>query len=408
MKKKQRKPASPAKKAARDVRKAIPVKPVRTADELGAYRQGPARVGAADAGLGIALAAAGDAPRLTAEQVALREASDYVRRFLERREEAGRLVGAMVAFRQAYAVAYRELQGLFAAEKEPPHPLAEDLVVGAAMYEASKPFSEHTLMRGVVETVLPWLADVVDRHAAADAEEEVESRLAADLERRRRAVPLGFKHSPEQEGDGLGRDRALVLVGWRNAVLYVLDRMTSAALGAGGGRAHTVVRFMESPPEAGDQHRRLIRLGASAWKGCANTGKALARAMGEHVADKLSYQPDLLVFDNLAACYTAGFIGRPDGANAGDAHKAVFRWCKEAGCAMVGAVPVADRGEVDVRQPEFEQLRTFTYLRPVGVVEEGDAYHIKVGHCVAYTDVPRDVLDRYAPSGLITPEGAIQ
>jgi len=106
--------------------------------------------------------------------------------------------------------------------------------------------------------------------------------------------------------------------------------------------------------------------------------EGLRRQRPGHVADRLSCQPDLLVVDNLAPAYTKGFIGRAPEASAGDAHKRIRKWCDNAGCALLGGVPLED-GDFDIRAPQFEQLRTFTDLVPVTATREGDGYRIVVG-----------------------------
>lgn len=344
------------------------------------------------------------APNTTEEQRAVSLASKDAGRLMEK-ESFRRLSGAMIAFRQCYAVAYQELQRLL--EKEEVHPMTEDVLIGAAMYEASKPFDENRLMHGIADVVLPWLADVVDRHIEVEQSEIMKAKIEAEEARKSRPVPIGFKHTLEQETPTLSRDRPLVLVGWSKALLWLIDQLTNNVLVAKDDQLYTVVRFMETPPKSSDQHRRLIRLGRSAWAGCADSQNAMARCMGEYVADKLSAQPDLLIVDNLAACYTKGFVGRPDAASAGDANKILSRWCKLAGCAMIGCVPHDSSEPLDIRSGEYEQLKTFTNLRHVTLADSGDdtLYRIVVGNQAAVFDVPKDTINSYGTGGIILPPG---
>lgn len=346
-------------------------------------------------------------PDMTEEQRAVSQASKDAARLMAK-EEYRRLSGAMIAFRQSYAVAYRELQRLMEKE-EGLHPMTEDVIIGAAMYEASKPFDENRLMQGVVDVVLPWLADVVDTHIEVEAGEQLKAKIEAEEARKARPVPIGLKHTQEQDAPGLDRDRPLVLVGWGKALLWLIDQICNNVLIAKEGQLYTVIRFMETPPKSADQHRRLIRLGRSAWAGCADSQNALARCMGEYVADKLSYQPDLLIADNLAPCYTKGFIGRPDAASAGDANKTLSKWCKQAGAALIGCVPTETPEVPDIRGGEFEQLRTFTNLRAVTLADAGDdsMYRIVVGNQAAVFDVPKDTINGYGTGGIILPPGVV-
>lgn len=293
---------------------------------------------------------------------------------------------AMIAFRQGYAVAYRELQTLLAAEPAGAVPeMTESLLVDSAAWEASKPFSEHTLMRGMIETVLPWMATAVDAHSARDERAIRQEREEDEQARRVRPVPIGLDwvglpgglESGDAGGPELGRDRGLVLAGWKPALLWLADRATAAALA--GTPAATVVRFFAAAPHR-EASRHLVRLARKQWEGCCNDNNGLARAMGRHAYQQLPAPPDLLVCDDMAAAYTRSYLGRPTGATAGDAHKKFSRWCGEAGCAFLGLVPRDDREPFEVRTPEFEQLRTFAHLRRVDVADDGDGnYLISIG-----------------------------
>lgn len=348
-------------------------------------------------------------PDATEEQRNLIAAAEAAEPLLKK-PEIKRLMGSMVAFRQAYAVAYRELQEILAKEGEGLHPMVEDLIVQSAMYESSKPFSEHVLMDGMVNTVLPWIADVIDAHTALDAEAERKAKIEAEEERTKTPIPIGFKHAPQQEEAVLERDRSLVLVGWQSAVLWLLDQIMTHVLLA-KKPAFTIIRFMEfAPKTVGDQ--RLIRLPQSKWEGCCNSNKELARVMGSHVADQLTYQPDLVMCDNMPKAYTKGFFGRPGGASAGDANKHFSDWCKKAHCAFIGCVPLDTQEPPDLKAGEYEQLRTFSHLRTVTVQETGenladDHVRIAVSDGVAVFDVPKQQLEHYGKPAIIVPGGGV-
>lgn len=335
----------------------------------------------------------------TPERVAVRSAADASRHLLARPEWAA-VVKSMVTFRRAYAVAYRELQELVADERAAGSGAArllpdmlEDFLIQYAMYQASKPFSEHTLMRDVVE-VFRWLATLVDRHNEADASEQVEAVQRADKERRSGAISIGFRHTQYQDvGDALGRERSLVLVGWRPAVRWLLTKACVTA----ATEDCMVVRFAGLEVAGpGDQSARTVTVGVRHWAGCADSNRTLALCMGERVADRLSKPPDLLVVDELHRAYSLGFVGRPAAAVAGDAHKRLRKWCDTAGAALVGALGLDALAAPDLTAPEYEQLRTFTLLRPVAVTVEADNYRLTVGAEASTFVVGRQELDGVA------------
>ncbi len=361
---------------------------------------------------------------LSVEQRALQEAGDLAELLLK---ETGfkRVFDLMVGLRQAYAVAYRELQEQVAKVQETwpegrDFPLVEDFLIQYATYQAGKPFNEHQLMRTFADTILPGIATIVDQHVADDAREAAQERMDQDKQRRERPVPIGCKHTPvEGEEPVLAKGVSLTLVGWKNAVLWVLDQICAHVLAnpqpqAQGG-PFTTVRFLETAPKSREQHRDLIRLGGKAWAGCANSNKTLARCMGAYVADSLSAQPDLVIVDHLPAAHTLGFTGRDMGARAGDAHRWLRRWCDSAGAALIGAVCLPDAEPVDIASPAYEQLRTFTLLRFLTVTEGGEneegetllKYRISLGAHATYWDVDKSVIDAYVGSELALPAGVL-
>ena len=355
---------------------------------------------------------------LTPEQRAIKEAGEVADELLAVEGEIFDAVQTMIALRRGYAIAYREYLDLLAKKREEMEfkgetltPMIEDFLVQYAMYESSKAFSEHQFMNAMINIGLRWLTDVIDRHTQQEQQERKEAYERAEEQRRKRPVPIGFRHSPQQEAPYLDKSRTLVLTGWSNALLWLVENVVCANVlgtvcGADEGGAFQIVRFMRTSPKSKDQDRQLIRLGANNWKGCGDSVKKLARTMGEFVADKLSSRPDLLIVDDLAWAYTLGFVGRPEAAVAGDAQRQLRKWCDQAGCALLGLVPFPDSATPDVTAPEWEQLRTFTHLRPVRVEHADETkYRLVVGNDAAVFEVEKTTLDSYGHGSIILPEG---
>lgn len=352
----------------------------------------------------------------TPEQEAI-EACGNAAKALLAKPTIDRCLASMVAFRRAYAVAYRdlaeeletEIAAAIAAERPLP-PNITDFLIHYAMYEAAKPFSEHTLMQSIVRDVLPWLAGVVDRHTEVEETEDRKEREEQESLRRARVLPIGWSHVPGGEA-GLGRDRSLVLVGWRPAVLWVIDKIVNSVLAARDKQTFTVIRFSETSPRDGASSQ-LVRIGGNAWRHCCNSFKTLAAVMGEYVAEKLSQPPDLLVCDSLPATVRDALISipRPPGAAAGDGERCFRKWCNGVGAGFVGGIGCDDKEVVDITQPAYEQLRTFTHLRTVRVLEEhktldAGKYRIVVGDFAEVFDVDKAILDSYDYGTILVPGG---
>lgn len=355
---------------------------------------------------------------ITKENIFVEDATPEQRQIKETGKEACKLleedgvlalVQSLVTFRRGYTIAYRELQELLDNKRksleekgESFNNFIEDFLIQYSMYEASKAFNEHNFMRELVRSVMPCIATIVDKHSKEEDKAFAEERINIDTERRVRKIPLGFKFDIFQEDDCFAKDRSLVLVGWYNALYWLVDNIVNTITSNGENR-YTVVRFMSQAPKAKDQQSNVIRIGPNQWKGCADSQKKLAVCMGTYVADKISAQPDLLIVDNLADAYTLGIIGRPSAANAGDAHKQLRRWCNDAGCALICLIPFEEQDyECDISEPQWEQLRTFTYLRLVVTPEINDKYNLIVGHNASAFKLDKTILDNYSRGNIIT------
>lgn len=335
----------------------------------------------------------------TAEERALIAAQQCVNRIIKDKAISQTLI-AMVTCRQLYAVAYREMQDNLAAYPEGTIPdMTEDVLMGSAMHHAALPFSEHTVMQSVVTTLLPWVADVIDRHTSADEEAEVEAKAARERERREKAIPLGFdpttvpqeaRIDPEEPVGVLPRDRGLILVGWHPALLWLIDRILQGVL-----EAQLVTVRLSDVARRAEASSRMIRLGGGHWYGCCNTKAGIPRLILDSITTKVSGSIDLLVCDNMVKAYTKSYIGRADGATAGDAHKRFAEFAKGVGCGFIGLVPRQEQDVVNITGPEFEQLRTFARVLAVNVTRGPETYTVRVATlCVS---VPHAELDAFAP-----------
>ncbi len=347
----------------------------------------------------------------TDEQKRIEECGNWYRKLVNMEDDKiVPVVAAMIAIRRTYAVALRELNeqldALRTTHTDIPVELG-DFITQMAMYESSKQFNEHTAMKGVIEGIIPWLGDVLDAHTEKEQKDELAERVTENEARKSRPVPIDCKHTPTQEGNSLGRERSLVFVGWRNAVQWLLDQICNTVLAARDEQVYTVVRLMQGTPKPGDQHARFIRVGLNHWKGCANSDRDLAVMAHKNLAQSVNSPIDLLVCDDLGEAHVSAFFGRPQAAKAGDAHKRFRKWCDDISAGFLGALPQDTKTLPDFGQPEFEQLKTFSYLRPVQVLDgntfdRDDHYRIVVGQDAAVFDVPKDILDSYG-STLIVP-----
>lgn len=330
-------------------------------------------------------------PALTPQQDVIAEAGRAAAELLQD-DNINNTFISLVTVRRMYIVLYRRLQELLEAKNKVAElpPAVQDFLIQYMLFAASKPFDEHDLMDGVTKTLLPCLVNVIDRHTEADEAAEQKAQDAAEEERKLINIPIGFTTENITGARHLTRSQSLVLVGWRNAVNWLLKLACTAAL----TDERLMVLFFRSQLSA-DQKEipRVLNIGPTAWGGCANSKRAMNLLTENCLAERLNRPVDLLICDNLPTASTKTFVGRLPAAAGGDAHRHLRTWCNAAGCAFLGAIPGDDRTTPNITGQEYEQLRTFADLRAVSVLTADDGlpadhYRVIVGNHAAVFDVP--------------------
>jgi len=350
---------------------------------------------------------------LSSEQQALQLCGTWYERVRDMNPKFAETMAAIIGLRRMYAVAYRELLeqvqitqaqlDTAAAGERLPEELA-DFAIQYSAWMAGKPFDEHSLMESVVHTMLPWFADVVDKHVQVEQQEALHAMEVRNEKRRNTPVPIGLKHTPTYEDTTLSRDRALVLVGWQNAITWLLNQITENVK----KEQVATIRFYSQAPNAEDQSDTLMRLAPTAWHGATNDIRAFNTMVGTYVTPGVTGLTDLLIVDDLSKAFTAGFFGRNRFANAGDAHRRLKQWTDKLGAGFVGAVPTETPAPLDIAGSEFDQLRTFAHLRQVQVSSaDADNYKVVVGHEAAVFLVPKATLDALGTVKVIMPSSTV-
>ncbi len=352
----------------------------------------------------------------TPEQRAIGDAGEWAKKLVTTEPSLLQLSTAMIAFRRAYAVAYREMQEAIDAIRAKPEgqempEIMCDFFAQFSMTAAAAPFNEHDLMQGIIREVLPWMATVIDRHSAHDAQKEREAVDEVEEARKAKPIPLGFQHTPlaEVTGSVMDRRQSLVIVGWRPAVLWMLDQICDHVIKLKGPEFVSVLRLTVGSDEQSDPNDHYVKLPLSAWRASANSDATLDHMVGDFVNAVVTGKLDLLICDDLAAAYTSGYVGRPAGARAGDAHRRYRRWCtNRLGAGLIGGV-LLDTPELNVvPTPAFEQLKTFTCLRGLSVVEkDAETWRLTFGDHATVFDVAKTALDAYAEKAKLIVPGDI-
>jgi hypothetical protein len=320
-------------------------------------------------------------------------------------------VGTMIASRQLYAMAVKDLElQVRDLPEEDSHELLEECLIQAAGAQAAKPFDENALYVGFQETVYPWMIKTVKRHNEEEEREHKQEMDDLENARRARPLPVGINFDPELE-DALPRERGLVLVGWEPALRWVMDQMVTNVLATRDReQLFFVIRLMEAvnKDEEIDEkvQRQLFRLGGKFWKNCCKSNKSWPILFQTKILEHLTDPPDLLVCDNLCSA-TENIIGAGRSSRAaGHAHKKFRDWCLKAGCGFLGGVPQESKDPPNLGGPEWEQLRTWSCLRPVWVKDSENqvqSYNVCIGRDTVIATVPKSTLDSQGSGKIILP-----
>jgi hypothetical protein len=333
-------------------------------------------------------------------------------------------VQVMVAARQLYTMAYRDLERrlanlnpkerehIFAAirkdevfkDQEIPADLTpeetweivEGSLVDAAAHAGSQEFDER-ILKLALGGVEAWYEEVLPDHVRWTAEDRRAAIEAWDKARRERAIPLGVDFDPHA-AQLLGRSRSLVFYGWRPAVLWLLDRIANHVISLREDQLFCVLRLMRYAPHVVPS-RMLIRVPSNLWEDCCRNSTAWERLYKGRIDRWLSEPVDLLVVDDLAwAGKSTSLIGGQAARKAGNAHKQFRKWANEVGCAIIGGVLTEEQVPPAPTGTEWEQLRLFTTLRPVWVQENEenkDQYLLHVGRDLATFTVDKATMESY-------------
>ena len=361
---------------------------------------------------------------LEAEGVVAAQAKEQAERWAQLSEKAQSLllqnkdlvqcVGAMLASRQLYAMALHDMDFRVDQLDEADEDKAalKEIFISSAAQQASNPFEETELFTGMQQTVMPWMEKVSKEHTDAELVVRQEEYAAAEQERRARGVAINFTYEQVTDDEGnvsdvssLDRERSLVLVGWEPAVLWVLNKVLSAATEPEALLDEETPRQIMLLSRTNKLHQdpRILTVGGKGWEDCAKSNGSWPKQFLAEYLDKVKEPLDLFVVADLPYART-GFNFQSDSAKASDAQKVLRKWATGMGSAMIGAVPLGTEKLPDLNTPDWEKLRMFSTLRGVTAKERDNGnYDIKVGLFAKFDDVSKEELETFKRSDIVTP-----
>jgi hypothetical protein len=371
-------------------------------------------------------------PALTAEQQEIAEAMTAVaaiaNRLVANDTRYGRLIASMLASRQLYAMCLYELERVCAdtnfkkateqedepdlegVDKELPEAqlaMLKEILINSAAVQAQQPFDEQLLFNGFVNTVFPWMKDVVSLHTEMQNKERKRQFMEKEKERVVKKIAFNIQMFPQtEESDGfwLDRGKPVLFVGDRAVLLWLMDHVIENAVKVGNNVEQILRLHAGGKPKHTDS--QVWYLPKDDWSAVAETNTAFQRVYQEHVMHNLAAPVDLMLVDDL--CHARKDMSYASITSIANESQKKFKcWAEAAGALLVGCLPL-DRSlkANELNTTEFETLRMHNTLRGVAsspiTVDGTDWVKIEVGqHEVAR--LPKEELEAYRKSNIVIP-----
>ena len=344
----------------------------------------------------------------------------------------GKLVASMLASRQLYAVCYRELERLCddtnfkKATKVEGEPnleevgselsgeqliMLKEILINSAAVQAQQPFNESHLLRGMIETVFPWMQEMFQGHNKQEHEQLREEFLEKEKVRVALPVSFGVQIFPPTAEDGgcrMHRHKPLLLVGERKAVRWLVDYILEESASE-VSNVKQVVRLNSGGEPKHTDDPRLLNVPQEDWVGAVSSigFGAFRKQYEKSILPKLVAPPDLLVVDDLM--HVSGDVRSilPLTSRANAAIHRLRRWAEASGSLLISCLPLDRELKInELNSTEYVTLGTHNVLRSV-VAERITThqtlwYKISVGqHEVAR--IPVEELEAYAAGEPLQP-----
>jgi hypothetical protein len=118
------------------------------------------------------------------------------------------------------------------------------------------------------------------------------------------------------------------------------------------------------------------------WEGCCDTSKSLDRFLSAKLSPVLECPVDVIICEHLPNAVTKNSSASTITAMASLAHKRLREKAFQLGSALISAIQIPDESMLDLQQPAWDQLRTWSCLRPVWADfdKKLKSYRVFVGH----------------------------
>jgi hypothetical protein len=279
------------------------------------------------------------------------------------------LINSMIILRQLHTLVLQELDHLFDREEhamlklpethdqpESEIPFTEDrkiklkeVFVNAAAMKSQDAFDIRRVLFGTDAVLLPKIKEIATRIVTANDKQRKEAAEAA--EKARVETDITFDHIYDCS---FKRDRPLLFVGTKQDVQLVFDQLTRDLLV--DHKAFQAVRLSCTAPVSSDA--RLVTVPQGGWRHVCESGKAFQRLYETVIGSQLTNPVDVLLVDDLRLAVQApDFFSGESVAN--KAQHRLAKWCREAGCLLIGAAVLQEGEKLNDASSLFEHNDVF-------------------------------------------------
>jgi hypothetical protein len=307
------------------------------------------------------------------------------------------VVASMLAARQLYTASMYELdllirsldinkeQSKFEAEQiewNENHKVAlKEILINASVAKTYESFDSNTLLKGLIETVLPWLKKVTLHHTQVQTEEKQKENAEKEEKRINTEIDIGFSlHDKANNEIKLNRQNSLLFIGESKVVRWLLNKVTKNLLEFGSG-SNQLVRLTLGDSTITDPS--LASLSEKVWENCAAVNASFQQLYASSIFPQLKNPVDALIVDDISVAFT-GLSFSPLLTRANEAQHKLKKWTKTAGALLISGLPLQrELKPNELHLPDYESLRMHNLLRAVVAepvqVDGVDSFKITVG-----------------------------
>jgi hypothetical protein len=271
------------------------------------------------------------------------------------------------------------------------------------MLMQSAEFDPGDALGNIHKALLPWAGEAAVRIQRRWQEIRAMEREREERERQAQPVVLPWAFDATGNGELARGGHVLLLVGWRPAVMWLLDEMCAGLIKHTETNVLRLTVFAPAPDRP--QSPQVVEF--VDWARCLRTSSS----MGEYMTGKSEEakhgsgrwtegKPDLLIVDDILQAGPPSLAIRQGQtvslSTVNQSLKRIRAWARSTGAAAVAGLPMLERVPPDLSSPElaarWADVLSHNCVRRVYVSDGGDDFVLALESSRQIFKVPRSVL----------------